>query len=811
MVTSSKLASAGFLFAVLATPVVAQVQVAYVFNLPAQALSDSLSQLGNQTRINVIFEPGAVTGRKAPALRGRYELKQALTKLLGGTGLTARFTDATTVVIKSTAHSSPSSSGAGKSQDSTLLLPTVVVTGHAQDLTATRANTPLKDIPQSVSVISRETLDQQNATDVASALQYATGFTLVQDSSQDTYIYSRGFLVNTIHIDGGAPTRVNLGGVGVTSLDLSEYDGLEVLRGSDSLFGGMGNPSATVSLQRKEPTATPQAQFEASIGSWSQRRLVGDVSGPLTASGTLSGRLVVSADDQDYFYNIASQRNRKIYGILKYDMGPSTTLEVGGSYQKESGVNNFAGLPRYDDGADPHLSRSLALTAPWATERNTFTELFAKLDHHFNDSWRLKVDATQVYQRTPEDTSAGYEGPIGSATGLLTTPLTANTGSGYDNQQMLDATVTGSFDWLGQKQQVMFGADYQHEVTPSAQLIPNPSSGAVIDPFAFDPALYPAPDLSPGNILAAVNANFKIIQSGIYGAFRFHPTENLALLVGGRLSDYRSNQEIDVSVYGQAFPPSINNYKDSNKFTPYVGITYALSPHYTLYGSYADIYFTSGGDQTKDHTQLAPANGVNMEAGIKGAWFDNTVNGSLALFKIDQSGIGALDPSVPPSYNCCFISSTIKSKGFEAELSGPITPNWQVTAGYTYDIHQTTNAYFVSALPRNLFKLWTNYHLPAAWRRWSVGGGLLAQTTNRVAECTGYADDSSCSQFARFRQGSYVIAALRAEYLFNDHWSASLNLNNIFDRTYYQTLGQLELGNWYGAPRNFMFKVVGKF
>src|SRR6185312_2456186 len=102
----------------------------------------------------------------------------------------------------------------------------------------------------------------------------------------------------------------------------------------------------------------------------------GEVSGPLTASGGLSGRLVVAADDQDYFYNTANQRNRKSYGILKYDLGPSTTLEVGGSYQKESGVTNFARLPRYDDGADPHLPRSLALTAPWATEDNTFTELF---------------------------------------------------------------------------------------------------------------------------------------------------------------------------------------------------------------------------------------------------------------------------------------------------------------------------------------------------------------------------------------------------------------------------------------------------
>jgi outer membrane receptor for ferric coprogen and ferric-rhodotorulic acid len=312
--------------------------------------------------------------------------------------------------------------------------------------------------------------------------------------------------------------------------------------------------------------------------------------------------------------------------------------------------------------------------------------------------------------------------------------------------------------------------------------------------------------VSSSNILAEVNTLFKMIQWGAYGAFRFHPTKNLALVVGGRLSDYRSNQLIDISIFGQPFPPSINNYKDSNKFTPYAGITYNLGSHYTLYASYADIYFTSGGQQTKDHGQLTPADGVNMEAGIKGSWFRNTLNASLALFKVDQSGIGTLDPTVPPSYSCCFIPMSVKSKGFEAEVTGLITPNWQLTAGYTYDIHQDTSAYFVSELPRNLFKLWTNYQFPAVGRRWSIGGGLQAQSANRVAECVAYAS----AQFVRFHQGAYVVAALRAAYTFNQHWSASLNLNNIFDRTYYQTLGQLELGNWYGAPRNFMFKIEGK-
>jgi outer membrane receptor for ferric coprogen and ferric-rhodotorulic acid len=107
--------------------------------------------------------------------------------------------------------------------------------------------------------------------------------------------------------------------------------------------------------------------------------------------------------------------------------------------------------------------------------------------------------------------------------------------------------------------------------------------------------------------------------------------------------------------------------------------------------------------------------------------------------------------------------------------------------------------------------LWTNYELPVSDGRWQIGGGIRAQTANKVAECNAPTDDGVCNNFVTFHQGFYTVVDLRAAYLINDHLSLSLNLNNAFDSFYYQTLGELEFGNWYGAPRNWMLKLEGTF
>lgn len=279
------------------------------------------------------------------------------------------------------------------------------------------------------------------------------------------------------------------------------------------------------------------------------------------------------------------------------------------------------------------------------------------------------------------------------------------------------------------------------------------------------------------------------------------------------MSEYRSsnNGQLDMPAFGGAFPPTHSAYKDTGKFTPYAGITYNIGKHYTAYVSLADIYETNAGATNKDNVALRPADGNTMEAGIKGAWDHNLLNASVALFKVDQTGVATFDPSTPATAgpNCCFLPESIKSKGVQARISGMVTRNWQVMADYTYTQQTTDSSFSLILPPKNVFKVWTNYRMRGG--HWSVGGGVRAYSPNRIGTCGTYsADFSSCLQFIRFSQSTYAVTDLRAAYAVNTQWSVALNLNNVFDRRYYSMLEALTDNNWYGTPRNFMVTVTGK-
>jgi outer membrane receptor for ferric coprogen and ferric-rhodotorulic acid len=165
---------------------------------------------------------------------------------------------------------------------------------------------------------------------------------------------------------------------------------------------------------------------------------------------------------------------------------------------------------------------------------------------------------------------------------------------------------------------------------------------------------------------------------------------------------------------------------------------------------------------------------------------------------------------------CCYVTGTQKSQGVEIEFSGALTPNWMITTGYTFDINKDSDgSTLATQTPRHLFKLWTDYRLPGGWNGLSIGGGILAQSAN-------YATGTACNAFDPFgncsgdqvpfniTQGFYAVENLRFAYRISPRWTASLNVNNIFDRIYYQSIGTTVSDNWYGAPRNFLLKIQGR-
>lgn len=239
----------------------------------------------------------------------------------------------------------------------------------AKDVTvAGKLPVALKDIPQSVSVISRQRIEDQHLTSLDDALRQTTGVTVIPNDSTQSQFYARGYSLN-VTVDG-IPSVSGLSGA--EQFDLGVYDRVEVLRGPAGMLSGSGDPGGTVNVVTKKPRDKFAFNGTLSSGSWDNNRGEFDVTGPLNDSKTLRGRVVGIAQDQDFFYDKTHARKGVFYGVLEYDLTPDTTLSLTYIDQAQKVKASYLGLPAYTNGKLLNVSRSLNPTPDW-TRNNVYT------------------------------------------------------------------------------------------------------------------------------------------------------------------------------------------------------------------------------------------------------------------------------------------------------------------------------------------------------------------------------------------------------------------------------------------------------
>lgn len=787
------------------------------FDIAKGDLKRALDDYSRQAGVQVIYRIEDVRGATTAGANGALDATAALNAILAKTGLSfSRDSSGAIAIVKNPpsgagpgGKSTPSSPDHGGDVGQTLN--TINVTAKAEGLAAMRVPTELREIPQSVSVISQELLQQQNATDLTKAFAWATGVT-AWETEAGTGFSVRGFEVSSLHIDGGASLSQRSGLLS-SYRELSEFDHIEVLRGADALFGGIGEPSATVNLVRKQPLAQTAASLTASVGSWENYHVAADASGPLGFDGALRGRVVGVVDDQNYFYDTAYRRLMKLYAVADYDLGQSTKLTLGGSIEQSDYIPGGSGLPRYANGADAKLPRSTALIFPWMQNTSTKPEVFAQLEHRFNEDWKLNANLTQIKQ-SQDGITASVRSAINPVTNLMSGTPTVNRNHASSTQQTIEVTLTGSFEWRDRKQDFAVGLDHSGSNNLGRSRGLN-VTGPALNPFAFDPNAYPVP--TPSAFAVNVDSESEGERYGAYTSLRLRPWDGLALIVGGRENYIRSESGFSLSVGPIPLSANSSKYTDTGVITPYAGFTYDLNREYSIYASYADVFSSNIGSIRADGSIISPMTGSNLEAGIKAAWNEGRLNGSLALFKIKQDNYITLDfDHTSTNALCCYLTGVRRSKGVETEFSGLLTRGWLLSAGYTFDLNRNEAGIALSTItPKHLIKLWTNYQLHGDWANWSIGGGFTAQSSNYLSgfACSPYDPVSGqcvgSRQPYRSVQGFYTVATLRAEYRINPHWSASLNIENLFDRIYYQSIASPVGGSWYGSPRNVMLKING--
>ncbi|HBP0858971.1 TPA: TonB-dependent siderophore receptor [Pseudomonas aeruginosa] len=673
-------------------------------------------------------------------------------------------------------------------------LPDMVISGESTSATqppgvTTLGKVPLKprELPQSASVIDHERLEQQNLFSLDEAMQQATGVTVQPFQLLTTAYYVRGFKVDSFELDG---VPALLGNTASSPQDMAIYERVEILRGSNGLLHGTGNPAATVNLVRKRPQREFAASTTLSAGRWDRYRAEVDVGGPLSASDNVRGRAVAAYEDRDYFYDVADQGTRLLYGVTEFDLSPDTLLTVGAQYQHIDSITNMAGVPMAKDGSNLGLSRDTYLDVDWDRFKWDTYRAFGSLEQQLGGGWKGKVSAE--YQEA--DSRLRYAGSFGAID-----PQTGDggqlMGAAYkfkSIQRSLDANLNGPVRLFGLTHELLGGVTYAQGETrqDTARFLNLPNTP--VNVYRWDPHGVPRPQIgqytSPGTTTTT--------QKGLYALGRIKLAEPLTLVVGGR-----------ESWWDQDTPAT--RFKPGRQFTPYGGLIWDFARDWSWYVSYAEVYQPQADRQTWNSEPLSPVEGKTYETGIKGELADGRLNLSLAAFRIDLENNPQEDPDHPgPPNNPFYISGgKVRSQGFELEGTGYLTPYWSLSAGYTYtsteylkDSQNDSGTRYSTFTPRHLLRLWSNYDLPWQDRRWSVGGGLQAQS-----------DYSVDYRGVSMRQGGYALVNMRLGYKIDEHWTAAVNVNNLFDRTYYQSLSNPNWNNRYGEPRSFNVSLRGAF
>ena len=536
------------------------------------------------------------------------------------------------------------------------------------------------------------------------------------------------------------------------------------------------------------------------VNTWGKVGGTFDASGALSPEHGLRGRFVGSVGSNKTFQDQSGGRDILLYGVMDKDIGDNSKLTWGASYLNQTKTPDPDGLPMRADGKE--WKRSRYLGSDWNEVRLKKHNLFAEFEHYFNDNWKLssKLDWRKSDSSKEYYTLGGTDNGIG-ADGLGKTYSFDR----YDTdsrQFTFQNNLTGRIFAFGQNHDLFFMHSYSREKMSTGNRWFDDSSTYNAD--AFNGSEKAKPDWDDATAKSrGGNGSYRTHAFGL-GA-RINPTDKLQVIVGGRYTNWHRNLYWD------------RNLKDSsegtyyalkrNRFIPYAGITYDITPKQSVYAAYTSIFKQTMNRDQNDNL-LPPIMGRNYEIGWKGEWNEGRLNTSVALYRTDKDNNNQRVNARPHAY---WVPLDQSSRGLDAEISGSLTDRWQVYAGYTFNRSTNRNSIagniasrqqgynFSSHTPKHMFRLYTSYVLPVDEGRWTVGLGV--KSGSKTANSSG-----------TLKQGGYTVWNTNVQYRPNKNLQLGLAVNNLTDKRYYenQYSRAANSGNFYGEPRNAVFSLKWK-
>lgn len=637
--------------------------------------------------------------------------------------------------------------------------------------TSTKTDTALRDSPQTINVVPRQVIgDQQDLrlTDAVTNVSNVVPGSTVQGRSQNYLI--RGFSTQVFAVDG-VLTNPAFAFYPVER-DLANAERVEVIKGPASVLFGRGDPGGVVNIVTRRPTLEPSGELSVLGGGFGLRRVQGSVSSALLGSDTFAGRISFAAQEDPTFRNIGDNTNSRTFiaPAFTWTPSPDTRVYVNSEFTQQHS--------QYDEGLIAYRGRvpldniSRYYGTPWSRYYGEFNSTTLRIEHDVNENLTLRQIVNGQWGVFHVFASRATGVNAAGTTVARRESTVDSTFAAVDTQS--EAVL--KFDTFGIGHTALFGFEYvngfRHPlslqgVLPSTSFL-NPSFGAM-----------------PVGLTLQQDLRQKLELFGFYAQDQIALTPQLQLVVGARF-------DLGTQFYFARTPNSPRTIPpDQDLFgaSPRVGLIYRPVDPLTVYASYA----TSFAPQTANVlnvTNPKPETGEQVEIGTRIDILPTlTLSGSA--FHITRNNVAANDP-VNPGYSV--ITGQQQSQGFEADLAGEILPGWNVIGGVGFlDAKITEDRIYpvgnrLAGVPHFSGSLWTTYEFHEGWLR---GLGLGAGVTY-VGRRTGDLNNS-------YSVGAYARVDAALWYDFDERWRLSVNLRNLTDARYIEQPFN-QFNNTPGAP-----------
>lgn len=653
-----------------------------------------------------------------------------------------------------------------------------------QSTAAMKTETPLLDVPQSISVVTRELIDDQAMRSLGDAFRFMPGVGIAQgEGNRDTPVLRGNSSTASFFLDGVRDDVEYL-------RDFYNVDRIEAIKGPNALIFGRGGPGGLINRVTKQARPTPVRELAFTVGAWEQYRATLDVGQPV------SDRLAVRVNA--LYEDSASYRDG--FTLLRYAANPTLAVQLAPHTTLRAGFEYFHDERVADRGVPSYQGRPLA-TAPetffgdpaQSPVTATVRSFNATLHHDFAPGFSLR-NTTRVasYDKFYQNVFPGAVNAAGTAVALAAYNNATDRENLFNQTDLVRTLKTGDIEHV-----VLLGLELGRQTTDNLRqtgyfTAVSPTTTSVTIPLSNPRYALPV-TFQPS---ATDNNNHGVAETAsVYVQDQITLLPQLQAVLGARLEhfsiDFRNNRT------------GATLTQRDDLVSPRAGLIWKPIPTASVYTSYSEASVPRAGEQlaslTVTNRAFDPEKFENLEVGLK--WdLRPDLSFSSALYRLDRRNVVVADPT---DATRSILVDGQRAEGLELGLAGRVHERWSVTAGYAYqegEILATQSATVragarLAQLPRHSASLWNRVDLDARWGLglgWVYRGAIFASTDNTV----------SLPGFAR------VDAAVFCKL--SDRLRAQLNVENLLDHEYHASAHNNN-NITPGSPRAVRLSVTTRF